>query len=236
MSGDGDADGADGPDGGGHGHGHGQVPARSPWDPPDGTAPVPPPWGSWTEPGAQPGPGFGVGIGAGAGTGSTGGGHEPLRGVRGQRHGGPRFSGRGLLAVFGILGLLVTLAIMAMLAVKVLDGVGGTGSDAATGLGSATTAVTTPGSTGAGGATTTGPSGQNATTPVQHASAAACDADKDTVQTAAEAYLVTNGTYPRDIAALVAGGFVSSDGPLNMELHVTGGTVVVTGTGPCAGR
>lgn len=34
---------------------------------------------------------------------------------------GPRFSGRGVLAVFGILGLLLTVGLMALLAVRVLD-------------------------------------------------------------------------------------------------------------------
>ena len=40
-----------------------------------------------------------------------------------------------------------------------------------------------------------------------------------------------NGSYPPDVQSLLDAGLVSFDGPVDMELHINGDTVVVVGTG-----
>ncbi|HNG24059.1 MAG TPA: hypothetical protein PLC03_08860 [Microthrixaceae bacterium] len=215
---------------------------RSPWDPPAGplpSAPPPPvpsgegeapPWGSWTPP-ATPGGPF---PSAGGPAGASAGGSEPLRGVKGPRYGSPRFSGRGILAVFGLLGVLVTLGIMVLLVVRVLDGVGGSSAGDASDLDGLVTTVPAP--SGPSATTASGPAGVSPAGPVGAAEAGACAADRETVSTAVEAYHVMNGSYPPDVQSLLDAGLVSFDGPVDMELHINGDTVVVVGTGPCAGR
>ena len=81
-----------------------------------------------------------------------------------------------------------------------------------------------------------GPAGVSPAGPVGAAEAGACAADRETVSTAVEAYHVMNGSYPPDVQSLLDAGLVSFDGPVDMELHINGDTVVVVGTGPCAGR
>lgn len=146
--------------------------------------------------------------------------------MKGPRHGSPRFSGRGILAVFGLLGVLVTLGIMVLLVVRVLDGVGGSSAGEASDLDGLVTTVPAP----------SGPAGVSPAGPVGAAEAGACAADRETVSTAVEAYHVMNGSYPPDVQSLLDAGLVSFDGPVDMELHINGDTVVVVGTGPCAGR
>ncbi|UDY37817.1 hypothetical protein [Dermatobacter hominis] len=181
-------------------------PRRSPWDPPPGAAPPPSP-PSVPPPAPRP----------------PAGGAEPPRGVRGQRYGGPRLGGRGALALFGLLGVLVTVGIMAFLAVQVLDGVGGSDdADVGASLGDP-----------AGGPAST--VALDPTAPSDGAAAAACATTKDTLETAAEAYRSVNGSYPPDLAALVSSGMVDTDGRIDFELRVEGDTLVVTGTGSCAG-
>ena len=191
-------------------------------------------WGSWTPPPASES----IGPYGGPSTGGTGGasGKEPVLGVRGQRYGAPRFAGRGALAVFSILGLLLTLGIMAFLAMKVLDGVSGSSkSDEAT-TGSVLAELTTtvpgadPAATPTPGATTPGATGATGA-----ANAAACTANARTIQTAAEAYDAINGAYPPDLQTLIDSGLLQPKGPIPFELHVQDGSVVLTGTGTCAG-
>ena len=64
--------------------------------------------------------------------------------MKGPRHGSPRFSGRGILAVFGLLGVLVTLGIMVLLVVRVLDGVGGSSAGDASDIDGLVTTVPAP--------------------------------------------------------------------------------------------
>ena len=154
--------------------------------------------------------------------------------MKGPRHGSPRFSGRGILAVFGLLGVLVTLGIMVLLVVRVLDGVGGSSAGDASDLDGLVTTVPAP--SGPSATTASGPAGVSPAGPVGAAEAGACAADRETVSTAVEAYHVMNGSYPPDVQSLLDAGLVSFDGPVDMELHINGDTVVVVGTGPCAGR
>jgi hypothetical protein len=120
--------------------------------------------------------------------------------------------------VFGLLGLLVTIAITAFLVVQVLDGVDGSDDAIDVQLDPGSPTVTT----GAAG-------------PVDGGRTASCAVAHDTIETAAEAYKITNGTYPADMATLVASGLLVPKGALDFELHVEGDAVVVTGTGGCAG-
>ncbi len=152
-----------------------------------------------------------------------------MRGVKPLRHGSPRFSGRGILAVFGILGLLLTLGIMAFLAVQVLDGVSGDSSSGSSDLG--TDDITVP-TVAPGSPTDQAP----ATAPTGAADATACRTTLRTVETAAEAYNAINGDYPPDVATLVQEGLLASDQPIDAALRVEGGELVVTGTGRCAGQ
>lgn len=165
--------------------------------------------------------------------------------MRGQRYGGPRFGGRGILAVFGLLGILLTVGIMAFLSIQVLGGIGGGGrsddaavSDALKDLHGAVptdppvTAVPgAPPTTVDGGSAQVGSGG-----PLDAALEARCAADRRTVALAASAYETMNGSYPPDVDTLVAAGLVTSDHPLEVVMHVEGTTMSVVGTGRCAGR
>ena len=92
-----------------------------------------------------------------------------------------------------------------------------------------TPGATTPGATDAAG-TTPGASGATGA-----ANAAACTANARTIQTAAEAYDAINGAYPPDLQTLIDSGLLQPKGPIPFELHVQDGSVVLTGTGTCAG-
>jgi len=48
----------------------------------------------------------------------------------------------------------------------------------------------------------------------------ACDADKKTLQTAAEAYYAQNGAYPADMTAMVSGGFLQGASVKYTYAHV----------------
>lgn len=201
--------------------------------------PPPPPWGvaepaPWTPspPGSAGVPTFGGSAGAG-----SSGAPEPLRGVRGQRYGGPRYNAKVIFSVLGLLGLLITIGIMGVLSGTVMGDLGGggdrSGNDALRELTTPTTAPTGTGpvTTAAPGVTAqVGPSG-----PTGAATAASCASDRDTVHTAAEAYKVMNGSYPPDLATLIASGLLQADAPVHVELHVEGDVLSVVGTGPCTG-
>lgn len=134
-----------------------------------------------------------------------------------------------MLAVFGILGLLLTLGIMAFLAVQVLDGVSTTSSSGSSDLGADDI---TPTTVAPDSSTEQAP----ATAPTEAADATACRVTLRTVETAAEAYNAMNGSYPPDVQTLVTAGLLASDEPIDAELRVEGGALVVTGAGRCAGR
>lgn len=138
--------------------------------------------------------------------------------------------------MFGLLGVVLTLGIMVLLVIRVLDGVGGSAEVDAPHLDGLVTTVPAPGPTAPGATAPTGPATPSPSAPTDAAAAAACGADRQTVETAAEAYHVLNGAYPPDVQTLVDAGLVSFDGPVDMELRVEGDAVVVVGAGPCAGR
>jgi hypothetical protein len=122
---------------------------------------------------------------------------------------GPRFSGRGVLAVFGILGMLLTIAIMAFLAVKVLDGVSGQGDG------------------GNDNAAQIDPSGST-----DAARAAECEAERAMIETAAAAFELLHGRPPSSVDEIVAEGYLRpDDGGFSHELSADG---AVVGTGDCA--
>lgn len=175
-----------------------------------------------------------VPVGGGGGAASTA---EPIRGVRGQRYGGPRYSAKMIFSVLGLLGLLITVAIMAILSGRVMGDLGGgdRSVDDALHLSSTTTTPGAPPVTSADpGAAGPGSAG---TGPVAAGEAQACATNIRTVETAAQAYEAMNGSYPPDVATLIGAGLlVPPERPLNVELHVVAGTPEVVGTGPCASR
>lgn len=148
---------------------------------------------------------------------------------------GPRFSGRAVLAAFGILGVLLTVAIMAILAVRVLDGMSGTDSGEADGsAGDATDdrkaepapaiAPGVPVAPGVPGGAEIDPSG-----PTDAARTAACDAERVTIETAADAFEILYGNPPSSIDELVDSGYLRPDDDgFSHELSPEG-TVVPTG-------
>lgn len=150
---------------------------------------------------------------------------------------GPSFSGRGVLAVFGILGVLLTIGIMAFLAVKVLDGMsgqGGSGEDnAAENVDEGDADLVVPGVPGAPavpvapgvpGAAEMDPGGST-----DAARAAECEAERATIETAAAAYELLHGEPPSSVDEIVAEGYLRpDDGGFSHELSPDG-TVVPTG-------
>lgn len=151
--------------------------------------------------------------------------------------GGPRFSGRGVLAVFGILGVLLTIGIMAFLAVKVLDGMsgqGGSGEDNTAGNvdeGGADLVVpgvpgapAVPVAPGVPGAAEMDPGGST-----DAARAAECELERATIETAAQAFELLHGSPPSSVDAIVAEGYLRpEDGGFSHELSPDG-TVVPKG-------
>ncbi len=121
--------------------------------------------------------------------------------------------GLGLLAVLGVV------AIMALMSWRILSDTGGGDVQIVRGEpGSIAPPVDEPVDPSAGAASA--------------ADAAACETDRSTVETAAQAYEIQHGTRPLDVQALVDAGYL----PPEVALRVTiapDGTVVPTGT--CAG-
>ena len=144
---------------------------------------------------------------------------------------GPRFSGRGVLAVFGLLGVLLTVGIMVFLFMKVLDGTDAGGVDTgqpgadspdAPGLPAVPLAPGVPDGAqpGTGGAT-------------DAAAEAACDQERANIELAIESYTVLHGDPPGSLQVLVDDGLLEPpEGGLSHELSGDG---TVVGTGGCAG-
>ena len=59
-----------------------------------------------------------------------------------------------------------------------------------------------------------------------------CEAARDTVETAAEAYRATTGAYPSSVAPLV-GLFLDEDRPLYYDLYVADGELVLFSISAC---
>jgi hypothetical protein len=153
---------------------------------------------------------------------------------------GPRFNGRGVLAVFGILGVLLTIGIMAFLAVKVLDGVSsqdGNGGDntaenddsdqpgdvdlVVPGVPGVPAVPVAP---GVPDGAEIDPGGST-----DAARAAECEAERDTIETAAAAYELLHGAPPSSVDEIVAEGYLRpEDGGFSHELSPQG-TIVPTG-------
>lgn len=207
-------------------------------------------WAAKAETPAESHPGtHGMATGAGAGPpGPAAGSAQPSssQSYRAPKHlrtsGGPRFGGRGVLAVFGILGVLLTLAIMAFLAVKVLDGVSsqsGSGGDNAAESddrdqpGDADLVVpgvpgvpAVPIAPGVPDGAEIDPSGST-----DAARAAECEAERATIETAAEAYELLHGTPPSNVGDIVAEGYLRpEDSGFSHELSPEGAVVP---TGDC---
>ncbi|MCB0954431.1 MAG: hypothetical protein KDB13_17240, partial [Microthrixaceae bacterium] len=90
---------------------------------------------------------------------------------------GPRFSGRGVFAVFGLLGILLTLGITAFLAIKVLDSTPGTGGGSSTQVGGDAPDAT-EGASGDPGAS------------IEVSAAAACQSERATIEMVIQGYEV----------------------------------------------
>lgn len=131
---------------------------------------------------------------------------------------GPR--GRGtLIRVGGLLMVLVTIAIMAVLGAKVISGLSSDDGTATT-VGQALVTTSVP---GAGAA----PSPRDA---------AACEIERRTIETAAQAYVAITGSAPADLQALLDERLLVPDDELaNFEIIIEGDQAVVRGVGPCAG-
>lgn len=195
-------------------------PRRSPWDPPPDLAPVgaPPPN---PPPIAAPVP-MAAGAAGSGGTPSPVGPREQRRFRSGR---GPRFSGRGVLGLFGLLGLLLTIGIMAVLVVKVLDGMSDSGSASAT-KAKGTVLVPAPPSGGAD----ISPGG------VPDAAAVAlCQSNRSSLETAVQAYELSEGSPPPSITALITAGLLA-DPVGDFVIQVDGDAATVVGIGKCAGQ
>lgn len=67
---------------------------------------------------------------------------------------------------------------------------------------------------------------------VEHADASGCEAEKRTVETAAEAYFAVNGDHPVDLAAL-AGDFLADVSTLVYVVGIEDGIPVLRDDAPC---
>lgn len=142
---------------------------------------------------------------------------------------GRRAPSIGLVGGFGLLGLLITIAIMAVLANRVLSGTEGAAKVVTGSLPAEITPSTVPGAT-----TVPGAEGGGLPAISDSADAAACGANRSTLELAAQAYELTTGTPPVDQQALVSAGLL--DEPLS-SFSLAGGPdgVQITGEGDCAG-
>ena len=193
---------------------------RSPWDPPPDLPPVAAP-----VPGPPPvsAPLPTPAVMAGAGGGSIPPAQREQRRFRSGRN--PRFSGRGILGVFGLLGLLLTIGIMGLLAVKVLDGMSDPGSAPDTKAKGAVVVPTAP----AGGAEISPGGAPDA------AVAALCQTNRSSLETAVQAYELSEGSPPANITALITAGLLA-DPVGDFVIQVDGGSATVVGIGNCAGQ
>ena len=139
---------------------------------------------------------------------------------------GPKGNAMGWLRGLGLLSILLTIGIMALLSWRVLSDTGG---DDDVAIVRGTTPSTVPGApaTDPGAGAQLGEGGST-----DQASAAACEVDRATVETAAMAYEVGAGAPPADLQTLVDAGYLKPG--LDLQVEITAdGTVVSTGT--CAG-
>ena len=135
-----------------------------------------------------------------------------------------------IIGGLGLLGLLVAIAIMAVLSNRVLSGT----SDANDVLqGTLPPELTTsPAGPVDPGAPTTAAGGLSGIT--DPATAAACQADRATLQTAIQAFELTTGAPPADQGELAAAGILAE--PLSTFTVAPGPSgVELTGVGDCAG-
>ena len=142
---------------------------------------------------------------------------------------GPRFSASPMVAGLGLLSLLIVIAIMAILAVKVLGAVDGKSSEEGGGRAGGGAALVAPGVEvpDAGGLI-------DGTSATEAATAVTCATTKATIETAAQAYLVTNGSAPASVDDIVAAGLMSENpGTFTLEASADGAKAV--GIGVCAG-
>ncbi len=143
----------------------------------------------------------------------------PYRGVASPR--GPRFSGRSLFGVLGLLILLLTIGIMAVIGGRVLSGV----SDS-TSVPVGLTEQLPPPDTAVPDESGTGPSA------VDMARDAACATDRATLETALAAYEVISGAPASEQQDLVDAGLLGQ--PIaSQKLSIVDGIPVVEGIGEC---
>ena len=127
----------------------------------------------------------------------------------------------------GLLAVLAVVAIMGLMSWRILSDTGGRDVQTVRGPVAPTTApVDATADARADAPSADAPSANDA------ASAAACETDRMTVETAAQAYEVQHGTRPSDVQALVDTGYLGPEVALRVTL-APDGTVVPTGT--CAG-
>ena len=203
--------------------------APNPWDPPvapDGspaTAPPPPPPQA-PPPGSIPPAYIPSAGGAPSGAASE-------RRIKPASVTGRRPPSIAIIGGLGLLGLLITIAIMAILSNRVLSGTTDAG-DVLNGtvppeLTTATSAPPDPGAPTTSAAT--GPKGLT-----DAATAAACQVDHDTLDTAIQAYELMTGAPPTDQDALVAAGVLAEPvAGFTVTLGISG--VEITGVGDCEG-
>lgn len=166
----------------------------------------------------------GANAGPGAGSGSTGAagrtrpsGPKPVR--------GPSGNAMGWMRGLGLLSVLLTVGIMALLSWRILSDTGGGDVDVVRDPGPAA-AATVPEVVDPTGGAQLGEGGST-----DQAAAAACEMNRRTVETAAEAYAITNGSAPANLEELVASGLLVPDAELQVEITPTGDVV---STGTCA--
>lgn len=177
-------------------------------------------------PGAAPASGaHGPAAVPGAGGGSVGptGSAGPTRSAGPKPVRGPSGNAMGWMRGLGLLSVLVTIAIMALLSWRILSDTDGDDVDVVRDPGPASTAAPVD---PAGGAQL----GEGGST--DRAAAAACEVNRRTVETAAEAYAITNGSPPANLEQLIDSGLLVPDTELQVEITPTG---EVVSTGACAG-
>lgn len=199
------------------------------------------PGGSGAHHGAAGTPGGAAAQATTGGTGTAAGSSADAGPYRTPKHlrtsSGPRFSGRGVLAVFGILGVLLTIGIMAILAVKVLDGMSGSTTEdpspSANPADEGGADLVVPGAPGVPLAPGVPDGAQiDPGGSTDAARAAECEVEATTIGTAAQAFELVHGSPAASVDEIVAQGYLEPvDGGFSHELGPNG---EVLATGDCA--
>lgn len=177
---------------------------------------------AYSQPHVPPATGGATGGGSSGGGGSASSANRPM-GPKPVK--GPSGNAMTWMRGLGLLSILAVIAIMALLSWRILSDTGGDDVDVVRDPGPAAVAPTD------GGADPT-PQAEPGLGSADAALAARCETDLTTVETAKEAYAISEGTPPADVQALIDAGYLTADADIGAAIAADGSVVAA---GECAG-